>query len=686
MSGNAGRASRLARSLWLVWPLLAPLPMARGEQATSTPSPPAAGPARVVIEPPQEPYQDHYIAGGTLAPDMSVTDGVTDANGLARSIRVDGVVSVLSDSGAGAPNRVNENGIVASAQWDTAAYGSWSANVAARVDGSNTAGLGDGHGAASLIAHGVPFDGGWSADAGLGDLNLPEIGLARMQPRFLLPAGPMQGLSTELHGPSGLDLIAGVGEPGIFEGIKVPTFDTIGGTTATVGAQWRTAPNWTVGGALAQAHDVNLFANTFTPSIDRVSSTTGYLSTAWQSSSARAQFNFIDGSMTGSGNEFGSWVDATTTTGRITQDFGAFYIDPNLSWGNQLINSDLEGGYYRFGYQARRWFADVGIDQTWSVSGLGPDTTFLTSDGRYQLSRDLGVGGVVNLRRADGSFAWSVQGYVDNRNRWGIGRAQADYAHADSGNDASVTLNEGWNMPTGARLNTSVGYERLTTTALSPVPQTSTAAYLAVNGGGDLSSKFSIDANVRWGIALSGPIAPAVAANVDLTYQLSREWSLLLSYYENHTGSWQSVLVTSPLAPPVVIANPAFSQHGFFLTVRYQKAAGSHFAPLGGRPGEGAGRLTGTVYLDANDNGRFDAGEAVAPNVVVMLDGRYSTRTDSAGRFEFPAVATGSHIVTVVPDNLPLPWTVAGDGRVQVEVRTRDHTDVSIGARRIDRF
>jgi hypothetical protein len=146
------------------------------------------------------------------------------------------------------------------------------------------------------------------------------------------------------------------------------------------------------------------------------------------------------------------------------------------------------------------------------------------------------------------------------------------------------------------------------------------------------------------------------------------------------------VTVTSPLAPPVVIANPAFSQHGVFLTVRYQKAAGSHFAPLGGRPGDGSGRLTGTVFLDGNDNGRFDAGEAVAANVLVVLDGRYSTRTDSAGRFDFPAVASGTHVLTAVPDNLPLPWTIAGDGRVQVEVRTRDHTDVSIAARRIDRF
>jgi len=87
-----------------------------------------------------------------------------------------------------------------------------------------------------------------------------------------------------------------------------------------------------------------------------------------------------------------------------------------------------------------------------------------------------------------------------------------------------------------------------------------------------------------------------------------------------------------------------------------------------------------TLYLDSNDNGRFDAGEPVAPNVMVILERRFSTVTDSNDRFDFPAVATGHHFVTVVPDILPLPWTVIGDGRVSADVRTRDHTDISIPA------
>jgi hypothetical protein len=89
------------------------------------------------------------------------------------------------------------------------------------------------------------------------------------------------------------------------------------------------------------------------------------------------------------------------------------------------------------------------------------------------------------------------------------------------------------------------------------------------------------------------------------------------------------------------------------------------------------------LFLDANDNGRLDAGEAAAPNVTVLLDGRFTARTDSEGRFEFPAVAPGNHVVTVLPDNLPLPWVVSSGGRFDVQVRVRDQSRIEIPAQRL---
>ena len=103
-------------------------------------------------------------------------------------------------------------------------------------------------------------------------------------------------------------------------------------------------------------------------------------------------------------------------------------------------------------------------------------------------------------------------------------------------------------------------------------------------------------------------------------------------------------------------------------------------APVGGRPGAAAGRLVGSVYLDENQNGKREAGEQGATSVTVLLDGRFAQQTDAQGRFEFPYVAAGAHVLTVISDNLPLPWGLVKDGRTEVRVFTRDSVSVDIGA------
>lgn len=687
MTRRAGRASFLTRCL----AGLSLIPT--GASGADAQTPPVAV-ATASADPPA--YQDHYIAGGTLSPDTSAGDyGTSDTTSLARSLRIDGVVSALRQEGPGAPASVHENGLIGDTQWDTASYGAWSADAAARTAGSARSAAGNPYGNASFSIHqrGMPFDGGWQVDNALGDVNTPLIGLARLQPRFLLSSAPMAGIDTEWRGPSELQLVAGAGDPGIYEGIKVPTFQTLGGTTATLGAQLSPASQWAVGGEFAAARDVTLYypsldSTATSATLPHFSSSTGYLSTAWQDRTSRAQLNVIDGSVDGLGNSLGAWFDASQTRGAFTNGLGLFRIDPNLAWGNQVITNDVQGGYYRLGYQSRRWVADVGVDEVSSVSGHGVHTTFLNGDARYQLSRDLGVGGVANIRHTEGINAWSLEGYLDDVNSWGTGRAQLDYATDSQARDCTLTLQQTWNVRAGTHLSTSVAVDRTggsaTTPELAPVlaPQ-STVIRLAVYGGGELTARLSIDGSVQWADSVQGRAAPATSADVSLIWQVARRWSVLGTYYENRVGSWTPLIVTSPLAPPTATVIPASGERGVFLTVRYQAARGSHFAPLGGLPGSGSGRLTGVVYLDTNENGRFDAGESGAPNVTVILDGRFSTRTDSNGRFDFPAVAAAHHVLTVQADNLPLPWTLTNEGRIEVDVGTRDRVDINVGAVRL---
>ena len=147
-------------------------------------------------------YQDRYIGGGSLTPDITSSDGATsDTQGLAHSLQIDGVASVLSSNDSGSTHSVMENGVIAKAQWETATYGAWSLDASARTGGSggDPAEQGQG-GVITLRQRGMPFDGDWQADNALGDINTADIGLARFQPRFYLPTTPIQGGSTEWRG------------------------------------------------------------------------------------------------------------------------------------------------------------------------------------------------------------------------------------------------------------------------------------------------------------------------------------------------------------------------------------------------------------------------------------------------------------------------------------------------------
>jgi hypothetical protein len=657
---------------------LAWLSIAHGQ--TGPPAPAPDTPAAAL----ESAYQDHYIDGGRLVPDVTAGElGGGDASeGLARTLQVDGVVAALESRQSAATDRFIEKGVVVRSQWETVGYGGWSLDAAAHGASSEPGEAGRSQGTAALRQRGMPFDGGWQADNAIGDLNSPNIALARLQPRFYLPTAPMQGLTTEWRGPSGLQIVAGGGEPGVYDGIAVPAFHTLGGSTATAGAEWSPAAHWTLGGQLVEARDVNLATGPLVNVGERLSTTSGLLTALWRDATRSLQFNLIDGSVDHLSNGVGAWIDGSIAAGRTLHSAGIFRLDPNVTWGNQLISNDAEGGYYRFGYQSRQWLADLGVDAVRSVSGRGGDTTFLTADTRYQMSRDWGVGGVTNLSRTDRASSWSLEGYVDHANRLGLGRAQLNVAATASARDETLTFDQSWSGATGIRMSTAASLERITGALINDVPQDSTVLGLGVNGGGQFTTRFGVEANVRFTRALSGHAAPGVAATVSLEWQLSPSWQLLATYYDSEVGSWTPLTVVSPLTPPAFTTIPAVQERGAFLTIRYQRAAGARFAPLGGAPGSGSGEISGVVYLDSNMNGRLDAGEVGAPNVTVVLDGRFSVQTDANGRFSFPVVAAGYHVVTAVGDNVPLPWFLANDGRVEVDVATRGRTTVAIAAER----
>lgn len=96
----------------------------------------------------------------------------------------------------------------------------------------------------------------------------------------------------------------------------------------------------------------------------------------------------------------------------------------------------------------------------------------------------------------------------------------------------------------------------------------------------------------------------------------------------------------------------------------------------------GSRSIQGTVYFDADSNGRREASEAGVPNIVVVLDRPFVTRTDAQGRYEFPCVVAGGHTLQIQPDNVPLSWNSMQREPVPVSVLVRGTTNADFALQR----
>jgi hypothetical protein len=641
-------------------------PPAQGSNGASAATPPA--------------YEDRLIEGGALAPDRSAEDFAPyDATGWPRFWRLEGISSYYDQQG----KITRENGARLSANLDTPDYGALSLDATARAS--------PGSFIATLTQRDLAFDGNWRANNGLGVLTSLGIDLTRTQYRFYLPTFAIAGATTEWIHDRDLQLQASAGEPGFYDGLRLSGFQALHGSFATVGAQWAFAPRWQAGVQFADARNVDspFGAN----GNGRINSTAEYASLAWNGDNTRLQGNLLASSANDtvdSINAVGVWLDGSTNWNGTTHNYGIYRLEPGLTWGYQPVNNDIQGVYYRLAYQTLRWQVDGGIDRVISLSGRGVNGTYATANGHYQATTTLGLGGNGTYLHGGNQDSWTGSAFADYF--WSMGSSRVEVSAASNNNivesrASQVSLSHTWNMPAGSRLSTSVAATRDTSQAATPgspdaalFDTTFRRLGLGVLGGGDLTNNLSVDANLQYNLLQHGGSASGVYGNAVLNWRIDSRWSVSATYYDNRDDTAR-LFTLDPLIP-IVNAVPVMRNRAILLTLRYEERAGTRMAPLGGRPGGPAGAIAGVLFLDANDNGQRDPGEPGASNVTVLLNGRFSTRTDASGRFEFPFVAAGIQTLTVLPDNLALPWVV-GEAKREVDVRTRETAQVEIGARRL---
>ena len=645
-------------------------------QAQDLPHPPASEPSDSA----PGAYIDRVIDPDRLGradPDGNADDDrAPDRSGWPRVLRIDARTSTTRAAG----ERHSEGAIALSGRIDTPDRGAWTIDGALRNQPGRDVLF-------TLSQRGLPFDNGWLNNSSLGMINSTAIELTRTQNRFFLPGAGMLGVTTEWLQGTTLQWNASIGQPGSFESLQTPGFQRQDGHLFSSGLQWTPAPGWTSGVQLSEARDIP--SGNFPPPLtssavpatmlaDHYSARSGFGALAWNSPQLRAQANLLHSNSAGVAAS-GFWADGLMQAGRQQHRFGAFQLQPGLSWGHLAVNNDVAGAYYRTTRSNPRWSWDAGADHVRPVSAIGLQNTQLSGSARYLLDSSLGLGGGATLRQTGGSSgkpSWSAFSFLEKRSSLGSSRLQYDDALENTRHRQQISVDHGWTLALGSRLATSLGVGSETEDG-----RRGSNWSAAIYGGRELGDRVRLDGSLRLQASNGATRQSTVSASLGVVSQINRNWSVLSSYHEQR-GRAEFTTGLSPLiSPPVSVTNPP--SRALFVNLRFEERAGSRVSPLGGRPGDGAGSIAGSVFFDANDNGQRDAEENVAANITILLDNKFPTRTDGEGRFEFALVSSGAHTLTVVADNLPLPWTVPQRGPRDIIVHVRETTTMHIAATRI---
>ena len=623
-------------------------------------------------------YQDKVMAIDPSDAQDEETKNTYNANGLPRAWSVETSTDVRNTAGV----QNSATGLRLNGYTDTLHYGSLSGNLALQQQSGSNA-------SSSLVLRqiGMPFNKGWKLDNAVGMVNLPVVDLARSSQRITLTTPSMMGVNSALR-QNGLGLMASTGRAGQFAGYPVPGFTLNDGNYNMAGVA-KDLPGsggglWKVSGMVANAQNVSSVLAQTPGGPGRMNAQGLYLgakrefglSSQW--GEPYVQINAVGAQNTGNDSTGlrnpaanGLWAEGGFGMGTHRNNWGVFRLDPSLAWLDLPMASDLQGGYWRHAWRTRQWSVESGIELLNSISGSNPQGYFANNNLRYQYSSVVSLGASASVRRY-GVQSQALQLYSQFANALGSSRAQMDWASSDTGERLlRFQLDHDWANMQAMRLTTAVSVD----TEQRPNGDTQGQG-LAVNADWALGQKLTLNQSLqgRWSTNQS-----QYSLNAGLLWRLAPQWSLQSSLYAISGNNNSLNLAQSPLAIPVVPPNVT-QDNGVFVMLRYDESAGRPSAPLGGPVGTGAGRLTGVLFLDDNRNGKREAGELGAANVTVLLDGRYSAQTDNLGRFEFAYVAEGAHVITVISDNLPLPWMLDKEGRTELRVFTRDTTNVEIGA------
>lgn len=490
--------------------------------------------------------------------------------------------------------------------------------------------------------------------------------------RFRLPSTILQGMGNRFyHGDTTLFL--NFGEIGQYVGTAAKAYKASQGNLLGLGAQHHLNRHWDVGFQ---------FWNTDNPeNVETHQSVAAAVEYKPDPFDQNHQMHVLSDSL----GKTGLWYDGQIKLGRWQHRAGAQYLPPGLLWTDVPINDDRQGLYWRGERNTYRWFWSLGseigqnnLDNDPQIPGYLSTNSFASLTWQYQ--RKTHFGGNVNVQTdwADSgaathdNYRYTLRAFVDHHLSIGRARIEPDLTiddtHLEQTEKYGLRWNQEYNLFLNHKLNTDIQY------------------YTSDENEDDISLKLYFEHSYPWGLQLNGSFQkyyldyPEFGITQGSSISLGLGWQFLANWLMSLNADYNTGNVESEVGN-----DHEFDGLNILFSINYNIKTGKPRQLYGVNTDDpGRGRIVGRVFLDENRNGNFDLGEKALSNIMVYLDGRYSTETGPKGGFEFWPVAAGDHYLTLELRDVPLPWGLSDEDSQRVVVQNRGETEFKFALIRLN--
>jgi hypothetical protein len=520
-------------------------------------------------------------------------------------------------------------------------------------------------------------------------------GLGRTD-RLSPPVRPLLGLSARLYTDAS-ELRAGFGNRGELAGGPFASFERSEGRLAWLGASHRTGP-FTVGLQVNRAQDVpdrDSQDGTSRTDIDSLAASVSYATRLFgPTSQDRLRVTYLRSRKDGQAAAQGLFVEGSHTDKGFAAVAGFYKADPALYFGDASAAVGDVGAYLRADWFTGRlsWGGGVAVERSGESLGTRSRYASVNAYATYRLDRRSTLGGTVHVQQSDTRFA-SAQEDASGRS-YHVSVYHQTQPHLQGFNRYQLTLRRREQLTLGGapasgeefewqrdwiagsaegdkpELVTSLGIAHDRSEGRSTLSPTAGLRFRYTTGEGWL-----LGGHLRYTSSRSNLSASrGLSGSLDAEKQITEHWRIGASVSLN-----ESRVTTEPVplgSPQLIRSKDRYVS----LYVRWDDVAGTSMYDLGlgGGLSRGAGGLEGVVFFDADRDGARQVSETGAGGIEVLLDGRFRTTTDRSGRFVFPLVPTGPHIVSLQLNSVPLPWGVPEGRTWQADVPLRGTATLEI--------